>query len=174
MNLDGVAAVVVRVESDDDLLRLRRNKIDPDIISRERKAAAAAIDEHGEFDFGGATVIEQFVEGGFHGAAGEKDVIDKDDRRAVDIARDLRRGEFLRDRMTTDIVPMKGDVHRASAGIQPLRQPPREFDPAVGDAQKQESARPGMPGGNGVGEPQNRGLNFAGTNGLRFGHRASL
>jgi hypothetical protein len=56
-----------------------------DVISVDGKLAAAAIEEHGQFDTGWASEIGQFIKGGPDGAAGVKDVVEEDDLGTIDI-----------------------------------------------------------------------------------------
>ena len=48
------------------------------------KFAVAAVDEDGEFDFGGSAIIGERIERGADGSACEKHIIDQDDMCAVD------------------------------------------------------------------------------------------
>mgnify|MGYP000213912938 CR=1 FL=1 len=103
------------------------------------QAAAAAVNEDGQLDAGGAAVVEEFVEGGLHGAAGVEHVVHEDHGGAVDVVRDDGRREFLGDRIAADVVAVEGDVDRARAGVeaglfQAGGEAGGEDDAAVGDA----------------------------------------
>lgn len=113
LDADGVALRGLGVEGDDDLFGGRRGEREAGVVGGDRHEAAAAVDEDGELDLGGAAVVEEFVEGGFDGAAGKEDVVDEDHGGAVDVGRDVRGGELLRDGMAEDIVAVEGDIHGA-------------------------------------------------------------
>jgi hypothetical protein len=169
-----VALCVLCVEGDDNLLRLRRDEIEADVIGGQGQAPPTAIDEDGQFDFGRPAVIEQFIERGFHRAAGEENVIDQNNRRAVNVGRDLRRGEFLGDGMAADVVAVEGDVQGAGAGADFPGEPLRQLHAAVGNAEQEQLGRVRMPRRNGFGEPRNGSLDLAGSNRLSCGHRGWL
>jgi hypothetical protein len=99
-------------------------------------------------------VVEELVEGGFHGAAGVEHVVHEDHGRAVDVVRDDGRRKFLRDRVAADVVAVERDVDRAGAGpeaglFKAGGETGGEDDAAVGDAEEQEAIGRGVPGGNG-------------------------
>lgn len=113
LDADGVARRGLGVEGDDDLFGGRCVEREAGVVGGDGHEAAATVDEDGEFDLGGAAVVEEFVEGGFDGAAGKEDVVDEDHGGAVDVGRDVGGGEFLRDGMTEDVVAVEGDVDGA-------------------------------------------------------------
>lgn len=178
---DQVALGLLRVESHHDFFGARREEVQADVVRREGKPPAAAIDEDGQLDLGRAPVIEQLVERGLDGAAGEKDVVNQDDGRAMHVARDLRGRKLLWNRMAPDVVAVKGDVDCADAGrniavecFERSVQAPGELDAAVGDAKEEKGFSSAMTFGNGFGEPLDGGLYFFGADGLVFGHEARL
>ena len=115
-DLESVLRGVGGVEPHNDFLGVGGGDGEAAIVGGQRQPAAAAINEDGEFDFFGTPVIEEFGEGGLHGAAGEEHIINKYDRGAIDVVRNDGRSEFLRDRVPADVVPMKRNIDRAEGG----------------------------------------------------------
>ncbi len=113
---DRVAGRIFFVEGDDDFFFGGGRERETDVVGGDGEAVVAAVDEDGEFDLGGAAVIEKLVEGGLDGAAGEEDVVDEDDDGAVDVGGEDGGGELFRDRVAADIVAVKGDVEGAGLG----------------------------------------------------------
>ena len=73
-------------------------------------------------------MVEEFVERGLHGAAGEEHVVHEDDRGAVDVGGNVGRREFLRDGVAADVVAVKGDIERAAAFSTLVRALGRQVD----------------------------------------------
>ena len=113
---DGIARRRFQVEGDDDLFFGSRSEREAGVVGGDGHEAAAAVDEDGEFDFGGTAVVEEFIEGGFDGATGKKDIVDENDGSAVDVGRDVRGGEFFRDWVAQDVVAVEGDIDGAGGG----------------------------------------------------------
>ena len=96
----------------------------------------------------------------------------------MDVGRDMRRGDFLRNRMLADVVAMKRDIERAgehrALGIgrgELAGEPAGEFNAPVGDAEQQKAG--GMPVslGNSRPEPRDGSLNLRRTDALGIAHR---
>ena len=177
MDADGVAGRGVGVKGDDDFFVSGRGECKAGVVGGDGHEATAAVNEDGEFDFGGATVVEEFVEGRFQGAAGEEDVVDEDDGSAVDVSGDVRRGEFLGDRVAADIVAVKGDVDGARHGgelrverCESRSETLGEGDTAVGDAKEEEFFGGAVPGGNGGRELRDGSLYLRRADSLNGGH----
>jgi hypothetical protein len=169
----------VGVKGDDDFIDSGRGECKTGIVGGDGHEATAAVNEDGEFDFGGATVVKEFVEGRFHGAAGEEDVVDEDDGSAVDVSGDVRRSEFLGDRVAADIVAVEGDVDGARHGgelrverCEARSEAVGEGDAAVGDAEQEEFFGGAVTGGNGGRELRYGSVNFLGADRLNSGHEA--
>ncbi len=178
---DGVAGGRGGIEGDDDLFLGKRGDEEAGVIGGDGHQAAAAVDEDGEFDFGRAAVVEEFVEGGFDGAAGEEDVVDEDDRGAMDIGGDVRGGEFFRDGVATDVVAVEGDVDGACrrgelrvGGGKRGGDTAGELDAAVGDAEEEQFFRGEVAGGNSGRELRDRSVYFRGADSLKSGHEGGL
>ena len=112
---DLVVSGISGIEGDDDFLGWCGVEREAGVIGGEGKATTTAVDEHSELDLGRTTMIEELVERGFHGAAGEENVIHEDDVGPVHIAGNVRGSELLRDRMAADVVAMEGDVEGAGS-----------------------------------------------------------
>jgi hypothetical protein len=137
----------------------------------------AAIDEDGEFDLGGAAVIKELVEGGFDGATGEENVVDKNDAGAVDVGGQDGGRKFFRDGIAADVVAVKRDVDGAGFGGEPRAElgetggeATGERDAAVGDAEKDQAIAGAMAFGDGRGDLVNGGVNIIGADGFGRSH----
>ena len=179
MDADGVAGRGVGVKGDDDFFISGRGEGEAGIVGGDGHEATAAVNEDGEFDFGGATVVEEFVEGSFHGATGEEDVVNEDDGGTVDVSGDVRRGKFLGDGVAADVVAVEGDVDGARRGgelrverCESRSEPLGEGDAAVGDAEEQEFFGGAVTGGNGGRELRDGSVYFLGADSLNGGHEA--
>ena len=60
-----------------------------DVVGADRQLAVAAVAEHRELHPLGAAVVEQRVDRGAHGAAGEEHVVDEDDGAPVEVEVDV-------------------------------------------------------------------------------------
>jgi hypothetical protein len=69
LDADGVAGGGRGVEGDDDFFGGSGREREARVVGGDGHEATAAVHEDGEFDFGGATVVEEFIEGSFHSAA---------------------------------------------------------------------------------------------------------
>src|SRR5262245_35863484 len=67
------------LQADVYALVARGRKVLADEVGTDRQLAMAAVDDHGELDALGPAVVEEGLDRGAHGAAGEEDVVDKDD-----------------------------------------------------------------------------------------------
>ena len=95
-----------------DPLPARRRQVLADVVGPDRQLAVAAVAEHGELHPLGPAVVEERLDRGAHGAAGEEDVVDEDDGAPGEVEVDvggvddrLRRG-----RLGADVVAVEGDV----------------------------------------------------------------
>ena len=93
----------------------RGRQVLADVVGAERQLAVAAVAEDGELDPLRAAVVEEGVDRGAHGAAGEEDVVDEDDGALAEVEVDvggvddrLRGG-----RLGADVVAVEGDVEVA-------------------------------------------------------------
>ena len=137
----------------------------------------AAVDEDGEFDFGGAAVVEEFVESGLDGAAGEKDIVDQDDVGAVDVGREHGGRELFGDGITADVVAVKGDVDDAGKGFEPGGEGGEaggetvgEENAAVGDAEENQTRIGAVSGDDGLGDLIDGGVNVFSAESFGRGH----
>ena len=67
------------LEADVDPLLAGGRQVLADVVGADRQLAVAAVAEHRELDPLRAAVVEEGVDRGAHGAAGEEDVVDEDD-----------------------------------------------------------------------------------------------
>lgn len=179
--MDDVVARIFRVESDHDFLEFAGGENQAAVVGGDGHQAAAAIDENGELDLGGAAVIEKFIERSLDGAAGEEDIVDENDVGTVDIDGDLGGGEFLGNRVAADVVAVKRNIDHARGDRRGWlsrrelgREAAREFNATIRDAQKQKFLPLRVTGGNGIPEPRNRGVYLLRANGLGCGHETRL
>ena len=82
-----------------------------------RHLTVAAVDEHGEFDFGGATIIGESAEGGQNGAPGEKHVVHQDDVGPLDSEGDVALLEGGIGVEVREIVTIEGNIEHAEGKI---------------------------------------------------------
>ena len=73
------------LEADEDALVAGGRQVLAGVVGPDRQLAVAAVGEHGELDPGGAAVVEEGVDRGADRAAGEEDVVDEDDRAALEV-----------------------------------------------------------------------------------------
>ena len=151
--------------------------MEADVIGGDGHEVVAAIDEDGEFDFGGAAVIEELIEGGFDRAAGEEDVVDENDPGAVDVGGQNGGREFFWDGIAADVVAVKRDVDGARFGGEPRTErgeaggePAGEGNATVGDAEKNQAIAGAMAFGDGRGDLVNGGVNIIGADGFGRSH----
>src|SRR4051812_37448963 len=64
---NGIGSGDLVVEGDHDFLRFGGGDRQSAIIGGDRQAAAAAVDQHGQFHSSGAAVVEELIERGLHG-----------------------------------------------------------------------------------------------------------
>ena len=98
-----------------DPLLARGRQVLADVVGADRQLAVAAVAEHGELDPLRAAVIEERVDRGAHGAAGEEHVVDEDDGPAGEVEVDVRGMDdrLRRGRLGADVVAVEGDVEVA-------------------------------------------------------------
>ena len=109
---DAVLAVDLLELDLDDLLARRRDVL-ADVVGPDRQLAMAAIDEDREADRLRPPEVDEGVHRGPDRAAGVQDVVDEDDRRAVQVEREVG---ALDDGLLGDerqVVAVEGDVERA-------------------------------------------------------------
>jgi hypothetical protein len=189
---NGVAGRIGGIEADDNFFVIAGREGQAGVVGGDGQAAAAAVGEDGEFDFGRAAVVEEFIERGLGGATGEQHIVHQDDGGAVDIGGNVRGRKFLRDGIAADIVAMEGDIEHTADGVRARGkgrssfapfdkprasedkeangEPAGQLDAAVGDAEEQEFLSGGVAGGNGGGQAVESGLDLAGAEGLGFCH----
>ena len=167
---DGVASGIFFVEVNGDFFRGAGGEGEAGVVGGDGHEAATTIHEDSEFDFGGAAVVEEFVEGGFDSAAGEEDVVGEDHDLAVHVGGDVRRGKFLRDRLAADVVAMEGNIYRAGARAEAGGKTAGKLDAAVGDAEEEEAAGVAVARGDGGGQARDRGFDVGGADGFWRGH----
>ena len=100
------------LEADVDPLLARGRQVLADVVGADRQLAVAAVAEDGELDPLRAAVVEEGLDRGADGAAGEEDVVDEDDGALGEVEVDvggvddrLRGG-----RLGADVVAVEGDV----------------------------------------------------------------
>ena len=76
-----------------DALAARGGQVLADVVGPDRQLAVAAVDEDGELDARGPAVVEERLDRGADRAAGVEDVVDEDDRAAVEREVELRRAD---------------------------------------------------------------------------------
>lgn len=174
---DAVAGGILAVEGDDDFLGGGGGHGKADVVGGDGHEVVATVDEDGEFDLRGAAVVEEFVECGLDGAAGEEDVVDEDDVGAVDVGREHGGRELFGDRIAADVVAMKGDVDDAGEGFelggegdQAGGKAAGEENPAVGDTEKNETGIGAVSGDDGLGDLVDGGVNIFGADSFGRGH----
>lgn len=167
---DRIAGGFLIVEGDDDFLVGIRGEVQADVIGGNGEAVVPAVDEDGEFDFGGTAVVEQFIERGFDGAARKKHIVDEDDRGAIYVGGEDGWGELFRYGVAADIVAVKGDVEDARFRAELSGEATGQGDAAIGDAEEQQFAVSRVPGRDGFGEGRDGGVNFVGTDDFGGSH----
>ena len=119
LDLHGVLAVDL-LEVDPDELLARGRDVLADVVGPDRQLAVAAVDEDREPDRLRPTEVDERVHRGADRPARVQDVVDEDDRPAVDVERQLR---ALDDRLLGDqreVVAVEGDVERADRDLDAL------------------------------------------------------
>ena len=109
------------LEADVDPLLARGRQVLADVVGAEGQLAVAAVAEDGELDPARAAVVEERLDRGADGAAGEEDVVDEDDGALGEVEVDvggvddrLRGG-----RLGADVVAVEGDVEVADRQLGP-------------------------------------------------------
>src|ERR1700761_1864149 len=100
-------------------LLARGRQVLADVVGAEGKLAVAAVAEDGELDALGAAIVEERLDRGADGAAGEEDVVDEDDRAGREVEVDVgvaddRLGERARG---ADVVAVEADVDVAEGQV---------------------------------------------------------
>ena len=95
--------------------RAGRGQVLADVVGPDRQLAVAAVAEHGELHAARAAVVEEGVDRGAHGAAGEEDVVDEDDGALAGVELDVG---GVDDRLAggvlgADVVAVEADVEVA-------------------------------------------------------------
>ena len=117
------------------------------VVGADGQLAVAAVHEHGELDARRAAEVDELVEGGADGAAGEEHVVHEHHRAAVDREEDVG---ALGDRLggqAREVVAVERDVEGAHRGLRPRRlgdepgEPPGERHAAAADAHEGEALR---------------------------------
>src|SRR5919204_5217632 len=151
-----------------DALLARGREVLAHVVGADRQLAVAAVDEHGELDARGPAVVEQGVDRGADRAARVEDVVDEDDRAALEREVELRRADdWLRVQRRLaaahlHVVAVEGDVDGAEDGRDAgalLDEPPeplRERYPAGVDADERDLVEVGVPLDDLVGDPGER------------------
>ncbi len=125
------------LEVDPDDLLARRRDVLADVVGPDRQLAMAAVDEHREADRLRSTEVDEGVHRRPDRPTGVEDVVDEDDRRAVEVERQVR---ALDDRLLGDereVVAVERDVER----------PDRDVDALVlGDRRRRSDGRAGRLG----------------------------
>ena len=109
------------LEADVDPLLARRRQVLADVVGADRQLAVAAVAEHRQLHPPRPAVVEERLDRGAHGAAGEEDVVDEDDGALGEVEVDvggvddrLRGG-----RLGADVVAVEGDVEVADRQLGP-------------------------------------------------------
>ncbi len=165
------------VEGDDDFLGGGGGQGEADVVGGDGHEVVAPVDKDGEFDLGGAAVVEEFVEGGFDGAAGEEDVVDEDDVGAVDVGGEDGGRELLGDGVAADVVAVERDVDDAGDRFElggdhgkAGGEAPGEENAAVGDTEENKPGIGAVPGDDGLGDLVQGGVNIIGADSFGRGH----
>ena len=149
LDLHAVLAVDLLELDVDDLLARRRHVL-AHVVGADRELAVAAVDEDREADRLGPPEVDQRVHRRPDRAARVQDVVDEDDRAAVEVERDLG---ALDDRLLGDerqVVAVEGDVERADGELGALvledrrRDAMGERDAAALDADQDEALGAGL------------------------------
>lgn len=161
------------VELHDYLCGFQSVEREASVVGGDGEFAEAAINKDGELHLFRAAVVEKFVEGGLHGAAGEEDVVNEDDGCARHISGDECGRVFLGDGVAADVVAVEGDVEGAGFGRElrvwsgePGGQTVGEGNAAVGDAKQEDFSLGAVALGNCLGDPPDSGVNLGGGNAL--------
>ena len=127
-DLDRVGRAVDLGEADPHILGDLGRQVLADVVGPDRQFPMPAVDEHRELHRARATQLEQCLERGPRGAAGEQDVVDEHHDAVGDVG-DLGRSE-RRDRSQPDVVAVEGDVERAGGHLDRLEARDRGADTA--------------------------------------------
>ena len=97
----------------------RRRQVLADVVGADRELAVAAVDEDGELDAGGASVVEERLDRGADRAPRVEDVVDEDDGASLErevelrLAHDRLRVQRRLAAADADVVAVEGDVDGA-------------------------------------------------------------
>ena len=111
LDLDVVLAVGLLEVDPDDLLAARRDVL-ADVVGPDRQLAMAAVDEDRQADRARTAEVDERVHRRADRPAGVQDVVDEDDRRVVEVERQVG---ALDDRLgghEREVVPVERDVER--------------------------------------------------------------
>ena len=165
------------VEGDNNFLGGGGGQDQAGVVGGDGHEVVAPVDEDGEFDFRRAAVVEELVEGGLDGATGEEDVVDEDDVGAVDVGGENGGRELLRDGVAADVVAVKRNVDNAGdrlefgaddgkTGSEALG----EENAAVSDTEENQPGIGAVPGGDGLGDLVEGGVNVIGADSFGRNH----
>lgn len=93
----------------------------PDVGRRKRQFAISAVHQNGKLDTSRATVIHQRVNRGSGGPTCEKNVVKKDNVRALDVKIDLASVQSRNIAEIIEIIAIKRDIERAKRDVVALR-----------------------------------------------------
>ena len=88
-----------------------------EVIGRDGQLAVSTVDEDGKLDAGGTAVVDEFVEGGADGAAGEKDIVKEDDVRSLDREGKVGAADGSNRAKVVEVVAVEGDIEGAERGL---------------------------------------------------------
>ena len=128
-----------------DVLAARGRQVLADVVGADRQLAVAAVGEHGELHARRAAVVEQRLDRGADGAAGEEHVVDDHDRQPGDVEVDVRGVQDGRVGPRGDVVAVEADVEVAERDLRveqlaeqrlqaPARKAPRRWMPTSAGA----------------------------------------
>ena len=127
------------MQGNDDFLTVGGRYDQARVIRGERQPAATSIDEDSELDFGGAAMVEQFIQCRFDGTPREQNIIDQNDGRAIHIDGDLGGSELLGDGIAPDVIAMERNIECTDPRILEFGADPlSEENSAIGDTQEEK------------------------------------
>ena len=109
--------VVELLDADVDALAARGRQVLADVVGADRQLAVAAVGQDGELHLRRAPVVEQRLDRGADGAARVEDVVDDDDRPAVDAEVQPAGVHDRRLGARADVVAVEGDVELAQRDV---------------------------------------------------------
>src|SRR5439155_772772 len=140
---DHAVLAVVLTEPDGHALAARRGQVLADVVGADRQLAMAAVDQGSELDRLRAPEVDEGVERGADGPAGEEDVVHEDDDLALDREGDVGAADHRR-AADAEVVAVERDIegadrHRGAVDLGDLgREPVGERDAARAEADEGE------------------------------------